>query len=633
MKYIYVCLNVLLFFPLQSMAQGFTDVSDDAGINFIVYHEEFMGGGVAFFDYNNDGFEDIYITGGRDQDRLYHNNGDGTFTDVSVSAGFEDTNAVMSHAVTTGDIDNDGFREVFIGTKGFTSGDLRRQAHGLLYYNNGDGTFTDISVTAGITDSTWTAGASFGDFNLDGYLDIYAANYVEQVGFIRDSITDVISGFAHTCFPDLLYINNGNNTFTEIASAEGIDKAGCGLAVATTDFDNDRAPDIMVANDFGEWVEPNVLLENNYPTMGFTDISQGSGADVGIYGMGIAIGDYDEDLDLDYYITNLGRNVLLRNEGNGSFVDVATSAAVENTNIDTLFATSWGTAFLDYDNDTYLDLYVCNGHVPATSFIETSVSDPNKLYRNNQDGTFTDIANALGVDNHHIGRGMAMTDYDNDGDLDIIVTVLNEFIIEPDSSEHVILYRNDLDNEHNWLKVKLIGVETNRDAFGAHLLLTAGGRTFLREVGGGSSHASQNSGIVHFGLGNIAEIDSLLIHWPGNGTQVITDVPLNQQINIVEEISVAIEESAVGPGLLLYNIPNPFTEYTTITFGVPQSGYVKLSLYDGLGREVAILTDEYKAQGQHELLLSANAFQLTAGLYFAVLETNETVLAEKIILH
>jgi len=632
MKKNYLLLIAILFFPLQSIAQGFTDVTHDAGINFLISHDQFIGGGVAFFDYNNDGFEDIYITGGKGLDRLYHNNGDGTFMDVTIDAGFLYTANVMSHSVVTGDIDNDGFREVFIGTNGFNFVDEPTLTHCLLFYNNGNGTFTDISETAGIIDSAWTAAATFGDFNLDGYLDIYATNYLEETDVVIDSM-DAVLGFAHTCYPDFLYMNNGNSTFTQVASGEGLDKVGCGLAVAATDFDDDCDPDIMVVNDFGEWVEPNVLLENNYPVTGYTDISQSSGADVDIYGMGIAIGDYDEDLDLDYYMTNLGRNVLLRNEGNDSFMDVTTSAGVENTAVDTLLTTSWGTAFFDYDNDSYLDLYVSNGYVPAAALIATTLEDPNKLYRNNRDGTFTDIADTLGVNDHYVGRGMALGDYDNDGDLDMIVAILDTDRFGPNILEQTVLYRNDLNNAHNWLKVKLTGTENNRDGFGAHLLLKAGGRTFMREVGGGSSHASQNSSIVHFGLGDIANIDSLMIRWLGCGTQVITDVPINQQINIVESLPVAVEQPTADNGLLLYNLPNPFITHTTIAFQVPQSGYVKLSLYNGLGQEVAVLTEEYKMRGRHELPLSANAFQLTAGLYFAVLETNGLVLAEKIMLH
>ncbi len=631
MKQFYIQLLAISFFlPTMSLAQNFTDVSYDAGIDFLVDHEQFMGGGTAFFDYNNDGFADIYVTGGEDRDRLYQNNGDGTFTEKGMDAGLIHTADVMSHSVATGDIDNDGFRDVFIGTRGFNFSNSSN-AHCLLYYNNGDGTFTDISVTAGILDSAWTAGATFGDFNLDGYLDIYATNYVEEVGFISDTITNQLIGFAHNCYPDFLYMNNGDNTFTQVASEEGLLTEGCGLAAAATDYDNDCDLDILVANDFGEWVHPNVLIENNYPSGGYTDVSQSSGSDVGIYAMGIAVGDYDEDLDLDYYISNLGRNVLMRNEGDGSFIDVATAAGVENTAVDTLLVTSWGNAFFDYDNDSYLDLYVANGYIPAAQFIATTIGDPNKLYRNNRDGTFTNIADTLGVDDHHVARGMAMGDYDNDGDLDMLVVVVNKFLFEPDYYEHIILYRNDLNNDHNWLKVKLTGVENNRDGFGAHLLLKAGGRTLMREVGGGSSHASQHSSIVHFGLEDIAEIDSLIIRWPGCGTQVITDIPLNQQIEVLEDVPVDITQAIASTEITIDNSPNPFAENTSITYRLPNSSHIQLSLYDGMGRKIAQLIEGNKASGVHQYSFSAKQYQLTSGIYFVVLNVEGKVVGKKVV--
>ncbi len=627
MKKIYSLITLSIFLSQQLTGQGFTDVSYDAGIDFLVDHEQFMGGGAAFFDYNNDGLEDLYITGGQDRDRLYANNGDGTFSEIGIDAGFGATAEVMSHCVATGDIDNDGYREVFIGTRGFNfSNEIN--AHCLLYYNNGDGTFTDISLSAGIIDSAWTAAATFGDFDLDGYLDIYATNYVEQTGFISDSITNELSGFAHICYPDFLYMNNGNNTFREVSVQQGLLKAGCGLAVAATDYDNDCDPDILVANDFGEWVEPNVLLENDYPSDSFTDVTASTGMDIGIYAMGIAIGDYDEDLDLDYYISNLGRNSLLRNNGDGTFTDEATAAGVENTSVDTLLVTSWGNAFFDYDNDTYLDLYVCNGYVPAADFIATTIGDPNKLYVNNQDGTFTDLADSLGVDDSHVGRGMALCDYDNDGDLDMMVVIINRFFFEPDYYEHVILYRNDTDNEHNWLKVKLQGVETNRDAYGAQIYLKADGRTFMREVDGGSSHSSQHSSIVHFGLADIQEVDSLIIRWPGCGTQIITDVPINEQIEIIEDINVAVSETNKDD--FIWDVaPNPFSNSTRITYQLPNPAHIDIRLFDALGRQIANIENSYKEVGTHQVEVSAKELRLRAGVYYVVLQENERIIGRK----
>jgi len=309
--------------------------------------------------------------------------------------------------VITGDIDNDGYRDVFVTTW--------IDEHNLLFKNNGDGTFQEISASAGILDTALSTAASFGDFNLDGFLDIYVVNYIDPSKPPTDD-----SGFYYTCSPNYLYMNNGNETFTEVASLYGVADTGCGLAIAFTNYDQDSDVDIYIANDFGAWVLHNSLYQNNYPSPDFSNVSVSSSMNDAIYGMGIAIGDYDEDGDLDYYVTNLGRNVLRNNQGNGLFIDLTDSAGVANTYTDSnLFAVGWGTAFLDYDNDTYLDLFVVNGHIPADSIIANAPSNPDVFYKNNGDGTFTDLSASLGVDDTSMARGFALGDYDNDGDLDL----------------------------------------------------------------------------------------------------------------------------------------------------------------------------------------------------------------------
>ncbi len=632
-KHHYIILNILLFCLCNHslLAQGFSDVSLDAGINFVFGDSLRMGGGAAFFDYDKDGWEDIYIAGGKYSDRIYHNNGDGTFSDVSASAGLEATNDFFTHGVTTGDIDNDGYREVFLTTWWANDG-VFAPTPNRIYKNNGDGTFSDISTSAGITDAAWSTSATFGDFNLDGFLDIYVTNYVDQISVLLDSSNQVY-GFDHDCYSDFVYMNNGDATFTNRASDFDIMTKSCGLAVAATDYNGDANIDVMVANDFGEFIVPNQLFQNP----DFNDVSAASGADIGLYGMGIAIGDYDEDDDLDYYITNLGRNALLQNQGDGTFLDVATSAGVENTTYDSLLTTGWGTAFFDYDNDTYLDLFVCNGQIPSADFIKTSLPDPHKLYRNNQDGTFEDVSVLTGIDDVSLGRGSIIGDYDKDGDVDMLTVILDSLV---EAMPKIVLYRNDLNDNSNWVEVALQGVVSNRDAYGAHVRLYAEGRSFLREVGGGSSHASQNSSTLHFGLGNITEVDSILVTWPGGGLQRLCNISLNTLTTILEDTSaVAALPCAEMPSSMsdwhfddieFFVQPNPFKVETTINYHLPKATHLKLSILNTLGQQLFTLVDQYQAAGQHRIPFEAK--HLPPGIYFYNLEVGGNVFSRRMVI-
>ncbi len=548
-----LCLLGVLFY---AKGQTFTEVSQAAGIDFLYESEAFFGGGAAFFDYNNDDWLDIYVVGGKRRDALYHNNGDGTFTNISESAGLAVTDDVVTTGVVTGDIDNDGFQDVFVTTwykiiegccaeldelngvpqevfefKGTTN---------ILLKNNGDGTFQNIASTSGIIDTAYSASASFGDFNLDGYLDIYVANYVKYVRF------DEFDEIDHIGYPNFLYINNGNNAFSEVAASFEVNDVGTALAVVATDFDNDNDNDILIANDFGEFVIPNQLFQNNFPENSFDSISISSDANISMYGMGIAIGDYDEDQDLDYYVTNIGQNVLMNNQGDGTFVEQAQIAGVDNTySTDGLFTTGWGTAFFDFNHDTYLDLVVSNGHIPAANFIQNNITDPDKLYQNNGDGTFEDVGAMFGINNEDINRGLALGDYDNDGDMDMLVVAItnadDDDILTYTDNDHIALYRNDVitnETSQNWLKVALQGTVNNRNAYGARILLKNNGRTFIREIDGGSSHASHHSPIAHFGLGNYNSIDMLKVIWPNGNEQILTNIETNQQIEIVENTAI-----------------------------------------------------------------------------------------------
>ena len=506
-RLIFILLIFWAFSP-RSHAQ-FSEVSNSSGIDFAPVPLFNLGGGLAWFDYDNDGWEDLYITGCTSMDRLYKNNGDGTFSDVSLDAGLPVTVLANTMSVTTGDIDNDGDRDVFLGTWRTTGSS--NFAPNMLLRNNGNGTFTEVAEDIGLGEPTYATGATFFDANKDGWLDLYVACYIQSGQLIVDPETQQVVGFDHDCFQDNFYLNNGDGTFVNMTQDWNAVNNGCSLGVVASDKDGDGDSDILVANDFGEFVEPNVILQNDFPNQEFSEVAESASADLAIYGMGVAVGDYDEDLDLDYYFTNLGRNVLLNNDGEGQFQDLTTEADVENASSNGLYNTSWGTTFWDFDNDGFLDLFVANGHLPTAPFVQNNLLDPNKLYRNMGDGTFEDLTEEQQVGSTLMARGCAYADYDQDGDLDMAVVNLEqgEFV----AVNHVELFQNP-GNENHYIQFELEGTLSGNDAFGAWVIVHAGDRHLLREIHGGSSHASQSTSRVHVGLGNLTEVDSVNVIWP-----------------------------------------------------------------------------------------------------------------------
>jgi enediyne biosynthesis protein E4 len=310
----------------------------------------------------------------------------------------------------------------------------------------------------------------------DGFLDIYVANYVEAYGNIVLNNSGEVEFFQPKGFSNFLYVNNGNGTFSEQASVFQVaDAGGCSLAVAFTDYNSDARPDILLANDFGWWAQPNRLFQNSNGL--FLDVSQISGANIPVFAMGIAIGDYDEDGDLDYYVTNIRGNVLMKNNGNGMFSDEANLAGVENIFTAGEYTIGWGAVFFDYDNDTYLDLAVANGYVSTEPIIVTAIQDQDKLYRGSHNGTFTDVSDLVGFNSNELSRGVAVGDYDNDGDLDIVVVVIDSY---ESQDAYILVYQNNSTSK-NWLKIKLQGIESNFDGIGARVVVYCGERRFIRD--------------------------------------------------------------------------------------------------------------------------------------------------------
>ena len=453
-------------------------------------------------------------------------------------------------------------------------------ARNLLFHNNGNGTFTEVGVSAGLTEKAFSISTNLFDFNNDGLLDIYVNNHVDTTSFIRD-MNGLIVGFDHLCYDNHFYLNQGNMQFTEISEDVMVNSDGCTLATLPTDIDWDGDIDLIIANDFGPFITPNQLYQNNFPGP-FTTAGATTNTNQAIYGMGVAIGDYDRDEDMDYYITNLGSNLLLNND-NTVFTDQALFAGVENEKANEFeFSTGWGTAFMDIDNDGFEDLFICNGRIPSLSSLPTAISDPDKLYLNNQDGTFNDISEIAGVSHNGYSRGMAFSDVDQDGDLDFFVMTINEFL---DTGK---LYINQ-GSSNNYISFKLEGSASSRDAFGAKLLLYTSDGTQIREsFAGGASHCSQHSSTVHFGIGDLEIIDSLEVLWPSGLKSTVYDLDINMTHSVKEEGPSNTEDIAHLTTLI--NVyPNPFNQ--AIELVLPKELVAQVTSYKIINMNASLISE------------------------------------------
>ena len=530
-----------LWYATQANDLRFTEISRQAGITFKhifspekKYIAESMSGGVALFDYDNDGYLDIYFVNSltvdlakshqKTRSALYHNNGDNSFTDVTDKAGVGDVGFGMGVAI--GDYNNDGFEDLYVTCLGPNH----------LFKNNGNGTFRDVTLKAGVSDPRWSTGAAFVDYDNDGKLDLFVSNYVDfdfnhlpEFGVGR---TCQFKGVPVQCGPrglpgagDSLYRNNGDGTFSDVSKKAGVsDPNGYyGLGVICSDFDEDGFVDIFVANDS----TPNFLYHNNGDGT-FKEIAFISGTAVNESGseqgcMGVTLGDYDHDGKLDLFITNFDDeyNILYHNEGRNSFTDVSFSSKVAQVSLPYV---GWGTKFFDYDNDGWADLFVANGHAyPQRGHYRQREF----LHHNNQDGTFSEVASQLGstLMEERAGRGVAFGDIDNDGDVDIVVNDL-------DGSPQLL--RNDGGNTNNSVLIKMIGVKSNRDGIGARVKIVSGDLTQIDEVHSGASYLSQSDLRLPFGLEKRTKIDLIEVHWPSGTVDKVANAGVNRIITIKE---------------------------------------------------------------------------------------------------
>ncbi len=524
----------------------FTDVAASAGLTApVIYgpvdHKDYIleanGCGCAFFDYDNDGWIDILLLSGTRlsgappgaSNRLYKNNRDGTFTDVTTQAGLEAVG--WANGVCIGDYNNDGFEDLYCTFYG----------QNRLYRNLGNGTFKDVTKEAGLETSEvrWGAGCSFVDYNRDGHLDLFVSNYIqfdfEHVPKPGSGVNCNWKGIPVNCGPrglpfgrHWLYRNNGDGSFTDVSIESGIGKVWheYGMTVVAADFDEDGWPDIFVASDS----TPSLLFINQHDGTFVEDgVERGvalSNDGMEQSGMGVGIGDYDLDGHLDLFVSHFTEDSdgLYHNDGKGNFDNTTLQAKL---GVETRF-TSWGTGMVDLDNDGWPDIFFVTGSVyPEVEKLLPQYPDksPRILFRNLGNGTFEEISNAgPGVTTPNSSRGCVFGDFDNDGDLDILILNMNE----PPS-----LLRNNLKGTHHWLKVKLVGTKSNRSAIGARVLARYSGRVQAQAVVSQSSYYSCNDSRLHFGLGQATTAD-LTIYWPSGLTEKYAAVKCDQLITIRE---------------------------------------------------------------------------------------------------
>lgn len=532
-------LGVACMMPALSVTAAsptFVDVTEESGIRFM--HSfgddemsniiESAGSGCAVLDFDGDGWMDIYLVNAsylpvlndpspdaRHVDAanaLYRNNGDGTFTDVTEEAGVGDTGYGM--ACVVGDIENDGDSDIFVTNFGRNT----------LYRNEGNGSFVDITLQAGVGDTLAGIGCTFLDFDKDGFLDLYVGNYLEfdpeyRLYYAADEFPGPL---AYMGQQDFLYRNNGDGTFTDVTESAGVLNEGRAMGVSAGDYDGDGWGDVLVANDAME----NYLYRNKGDGT-FEDVALDAGVAFSANGdasssMGADFGDFDNDGDLDVLIPDMAYNNLYLNMGNGYFDDVTAVTGLAEASGQYV---SWSGDLADLDNDGYLDLLISNGDAHRLDTMESMLLT--NLPGPRGDRIFRDMTESYGpwFREKSVARGLAVLDFDNDGDLDFVLLNIDQ---------RSQLIRNDGGNSNHWLMVDLIGQSSNRDAIGAQVTIRAGDMLRIEEKRTATGYLSQNDPRLHFGLGEIDVVDELIIRWPNGIVQTLKEISADQLVTIEE---------------------------------------------------------------------------------------------------
>lgn len=495
-------------------------IGDDKLTNII----ESVGGGAAFIDYDQDGWLDIYMSNGSHHHRLsdenyepeaaqsnqlYRNKQDGTFEKVTQKAGVGDRGFGMG--VTVGDYNNDGYPDIYVSNHG----------PNVLYKNNGDGTFKDISKKAGIAGDASSVGAVWLDYDKDGLLDLYVGNYLSfdpdyEFYYAPDGFPGPMSFDGEI---DRLYRNLGDDKFEDVTESLGVyNENGRAMGVGAADYDGDGWVDIYVANDH----MVNYLYKNE-EGKGFKEVGIPTGTAFnqvgeGTISMAVDFGDYDRDGKLDMWVSDDGYCSLYRNLGDGVFSEMSYPSGIA---VAAAQHVGWSSFFIDYDNDGDIDLFKTNGE------LKHLYGQEDQVFRNIGGGKFEDASLELGsyFKEELVGRGACYGDYDNDGDLDVYVVNLNDF---------GVLLRNDKGNDNNWIKINLVGKNGNKDAIGTRVKILAGGISQMTEKKSASGYLSQSDGRVHFGLGQEGMVEEIEVIWPSGERQVMQNVPAGKIITIIE---------------------------------------------------------------------------------------------------
>ena len=567
----YRTLPFLIFtsFLVSTLGHGqiqFADVTNQSGLAFIGKNY-----GASTVDYNQDGWEDVFAISHDQPCRLYQNNGNGTFTDVAPALGIDYVGT--PNAAGWADVNNDGFLDLLIAN---------RNENNVFYLAKEDGSFVEHTFLSGLLSGGQVRALLFSDVNLDGLIDIYLARINRE---------------------NIFYLNVGNGQFINFTSASGALDSQISMGAVFFDYDNDGDPDLYLTHDADQ---PNILYQNDGNGF-FTDVSEGSGANIGTNGMGVDVADVNQDGWLDIYVTNLSYNSLLINNGDGTFYETGQDAGVGDPGM------GWGCTFLDVNNDGWQDIYAANDSYFAPL--------ANILYQNQQDLTFTIVSEGSPLESMQPGYGVASLDFDNDGLIDIYLT---NYVGEKGNQ----LFRNDYSELGNWVKLNLQGTASNRNAIGARVTLEANNMVLVDEILGTSGYATQNSFILHFGLGLYEQVDRLTIRWPNGLEETFEGLPVNANYNFVEgegAFTTSVNEQ-LAKEIEVNILPNPFSEQINIE--VNENDITEISVLDIYGKVLKYKKLEIP-MNNYQLFMEKNAFP--TGIYFLKINAENKLKTIKII--